>query len=155
MARIFGLEVLHMADADVLPYDYVNYGKEIAAYLETAKKKAGPGMDFGPAMAAAARFSAAASAVGKRQTAPSGDLVKLNLALRDTETAFISEAGLPNRPWYLHTIFAPGEFTGYAAVVIPGVNEAIDAKNVSLAVKQLAVLTDAIDRAAAVLEGAE
>jgi N-acetylated-alpha-linked acidic dipeptidase len=82
-------------------------------------------------------------------------LVKLNLALRDTETAFISEAGLPNRPWYRHTIFAPGEFTGYAAVVIPGVNEAIDAKNVSLAVKQLAVLTDAIDRAAAVLEGAE
>jgi len=155
MARIFGLEVLHMADADVLPYDYVNYGKEIAAYLETAKKKAGPAMDFGPAMAAAARFSAAASAVGKRQTAPSGDLVKLNLALRDTETAFISEAGLPNRPWYRHTIFAPGEFTGYAAVVIPGVNEAIDAKNVSLAVKQLAVLTDAIDRAAAVLEGAE
>ena len=38
-------------------------------------------------------------------------------------------AGLPNRPWYRHTIYAPGEYTGYSAVVIPGVNEAIDAKD--------------------------
>ncbi len=40
MARVFGLEVLHMADADVLPYDYVTYGKQIIAYLEAARKKA-------------------------------------------------------------------------------------------------------------------
>src|SRR6202041_4087774 len=31
MARIFGLEALRMAEADVLPYDYEEYGKEIAA----------------------------------------------------------------------------------------------------------------------------
>ena len=155
MARVLGLEVIHMSDADVLPYDYVNYGKEIAAYLEAAKKKTGPGMDFGPAEAASGRFSAAAEAVAKRQHAPAGDLIALNAALRATEAAFISEAGLPNRAWYRHTIFAPGEFTGYAAVVIPGVNEAIDAKNVTLAVKQLAVLTEALNRAAGVLEGAK
>ena len=118
MARVLGLEVIHMSDADVLPYDYVNYGKEIAAYLEAAKKKTGPGMDFGPAEAASGRFSAAAEAVAKRQHAPAGDLVALNAALRATEAAFISEAGLPNRAWYRHTIFAPGEFTGYAAVVM-------------------------------------
>src|SRR5580704_18132492 len=40
MARVFGLEVLRMSDADVLPYDYEEYGKEIAAYLETAKTRA-------------------------------------------------------------------------------------------------------------------
>ncbi len=39
-ARVMGLEVLHMADCDVLPYDYVTYGKEIESYLEQAKKKA-------------------------------------------------------------------------------------------------------------------
>ncbi len=39
-ARVFGLEVLHMADADVLPYDYVTYGKEIEQYLDAAQKKA-------------------------------------------------------------------------------------------------------------------
>jgi N-acetylated-alpha-linked acidic dipeptidase len=64
----------------------------------------------------------------------------------------VSEAGLPNRPWYKHTIYAPGEFTGYAAVVIPGVNEAIDAKDASRAAQQLTVLTQALDRAAKTLE---
>src|ERR1700692_2870418 len=40
MARVFGLESLRMADADVLPYDYEEYGKEIAAYLDVAGKRA-------------------------------------------------------------------------------------------------------------------
>ena len=40
MARVFGIEVLRMADADVLPYDYEEYGKEVMAYLDTARKKA-------------------------------------------------------------------------------------------------------------------
>jgi len=60
---------------------------------------------------------------------------------------------LPNRPWFRHSIYAPGQYTGYAAVVIPGVNEAIDAKNAQVAGEQLQALTDALNRAAAVLEG--
>ena len=44
--------------------------------------------------------------------------------------------------------------TGYAAVVIPGVNEAIDARDPNLAAQQLTVLTQAIDRAAAILSAA-
>ena len=64
----------------------------------------------------------------------------------------MSEAGLPNRPWYRHTIYAPGEFTGYAAVVIPGVNEAIDAKDAGRAAQQLSVLTQALDLAARTLD---
>jgi hypothetical protein len=36
--------------------------------------------------------------------------------------------------------------------VIPGVNEAIDAKNTQLVAEQLQVLTDALNRAAGVLE---
>jgi N-acetylated-alpha-linked acidic dipeptidase len=86
--------------------------------------------------------------------APSGDLAKLNHALRQAETALLTEAGLPNRPWYRHTIFAPGEFTGYSAVVLPGVNEAIDSKDSILAAQQLAVLTQALERAALVLDAA-
>ncbi len=41
MARVFGLEALRMADTDVLPYDYVTYARQIAEYLEAAKRKAG------------------------------------------------------------------------------------------------------------------
>src|SRR5271155_139258 len=70
-ARVFGIEVLHMADTDVLPYDYVNYGKEITEYLDTAKKKADEakvsGLDFAPALAAAKRSPPAAEAAQKKQ----------------------------------------------------------------------------------------
>jgi len=156
MARVLGLEALRMADADVLPYDYVAYTREISAYLEAAKHRAADAglgaLNFAPAQAAAARFSAAAQRAFARQSAPSGDLARLNLALRQTETALLSDAGLPHRPWYRHTIFAPGEFTGYSAVVLPGVNEAISAQDANLAAQQLQVLTQALNRAASVLE---
>jgi N-acetylated-alpha-linked acidic dipeptidase len=157
MARVFGLEALRMADADVLPYDYVSYAHEITSYIEAAKQKSrdqGLTLDFGPAQAAARRFSTAAEHVRSLQLAASGDLAKLNRALRQAETDLTSEAGLPNRPWFRHTIFAPGEYTGYAAVVIPGVNEAIASKDQSRAAQQLAVLTQALTRAAQTLEGA-
>ena len=157
MARVFGLEALRMADADVLPYDYVAYAHEINSYIDAAKRKAadqGLSLDFPAAQAAATRLSVAAERVRGLQIAASGDLPKLNLALRQTETDLTSEAGLPNRPWFRHTIFAPGEYTGYAAVVIPGVNEAIDSKNQQRAAQQLAVLTQALNRAAQTLEGA-
>jgi N-acetylated-alpha-linked acidic dipeptidase len=156
MARILGLEALHMADADVLPYDYATYGREITSYIETAKRKvAARGLDFEPAEAASARFTKAAEAVHSRQISPGAKPAQLNMLLRETEADFISPTGLPNRGWYKHTIYAPGEYTGYAAVVIPGVNEALDAKDPATASQQLDVLTQALNRAATTLEAAE
>src|SRR6201996_2751761 len=65
-ARVFGLEILHMADTDVLPYDYQLYGKEIVGYLEAAQKLAttkGLTLDFTAALASANRFAAAGTAI--------------------------------------------------------------------------------------------
>jgi N-acetylated-alpha-linked acidic dipeptidase len=156
-ARVFGLEVLNMADADVLPYDYATYAREIGEYLFNAQKKAdgdGVKLDFTAANVAAKRFFTAAKAVKQRQEHSSGGEAALNAALRQTEEDLLTQKGLPNRPWYRHTIYAPGEYTGYAAVVIPGVNEAIDAKKAQLAQEQLGVVTAALTRAAVTLEGA-
>jgi N-acetylated-alpha-linked acidic dipeptidase len=99
-------------------------------------------------------MAAAAQRVHTLQLAPSGDLAKLNLALRQTETALILDAGLPNRPWYRHSIYAPGVYTGYSAVVLPGVNDALDAKDLGRASLQLAELTQALERATHALESA-
>ena len=159
MARVFGLEVLHMADADVLPYDYVTYGKAISAYIEAAQKKAEEagvtGLDFSRAKGAAEKFTQLAEKVRARQEADAAaapqQLAALNGQLRAVEEGFLSEAGLPNRPWFKHTIYAPGEYTGYAAVVIPGVNEAIDAKDGARAQAQMSVLVEAIERASGTL----
>ncbi len=154
-ARVLGLEVLHMADADVLPYDYGMYGEEIVGYLAAAEEhaaKAKMALDFTAADGAAKRLAAAGAAIRAVQTNPPADTAALNTALRAAEGALLNPVGLPRRPWYKHAIYAPGEFTGYAAVVIPGVNEGIDAPDAPRAQSQLASLADALNRAAGVLE---
>jgi N-acetylated-alpha-linked acidic dipeptidase len=156
-ARIFGLEILHMADSDVLPYDYQLYGKEIAGYLGDAQRHATTGkldLDFAPTLAAAHRFEAAGASLRARQLSPPENPVALNKALREAEGALLNPDGLPHRPWYKHTIYAPGEYTGYAAVVIPGVNEAIGEPDANRAKAQLLQLAEALDRASAILEAA-
>ncbi len=77
----------------------------------------------------------------------------MNQALLATERALLVSQGLPHRPWFRHAIYAPGEYTGYAAVVIPGVNEALDKGDSDRVREQLATLTGALDRAAKTLEG--
>jgi N-acetylated-alpha-linked acidic dipeptidase len=144
-----------MADADVLPYDYAHYGHEIISYLKTAESKpAAKYIDFTNALAAAQRFAAAGNSVRALQLGTGNTSHKLDASLRAAEAALINPAGLPTRTWYKHTIYAPGEYTGYAAVVIPGVNEALDAKDPARATAQLAVLTNALNHAAEVLESA-
>jgi N-acetylated-alpha-linked acidic dipeptidase len=158
MARVYGLEALRMADTDVLPYDYEEYGKEIAAYLEVARKRADGkfgdhALDFKAVTLAARHFEEGGARILSKQRNPPRDPDRLNQALRATERALLVPQGLPHRPWFRHAIYAPGEYTGYAAVVIPGVNEAIDKGDAERARQQLAALTAALDRAAKVLEG--
>jgi N-acetylated-alpha-linked acidic dipeptidase len=158
MARIFGLEALRMADADVLPYDYEEYGKEVAAYLDIAGKRAenkfgNRALDFNAVTAAARHFQDAGAKILSKQKNPPRDRARLNQALCSAERALLVSEGLPHRPWFRHAIYAPGEYTGYAAVVIPGVNEALDKGDADRARQQLAVLAAALERAAKALEG--
>ena len=157
MAGIFGIEILHMAQADVLPFDYEGYGSEISQYIDTAEKKAQKQFgtqspSFAAVREAAKRFTAAGKTIGVAQHQPPADPARLNATLHDAEHALLIPEGLPKRPWFKHSIYAPGEFTGYAAVVIPGVNEGIDANDLARTTKQLDVLAGALNRAAQVLE---
>jgi N-acetylated-alpha-linked acidic dipeptidase len=157
MARIYGLEVLRLAGADVLPYDYEAYGREISVYIKDAQNKArehmaGKAPDFKPAIQAVEHFTKAGASLRARQHRLPKDAARLNRALIDAERALLLPEGLPNRSWYHHAIFAPGQYTGYAAVVIPGVNEAIDKGDADLVKKQIAALAAALDRARSVME---
>ncbi len=157
MARVFGLEALRMADCDVLPYDYEEYGKEVSAYLDAAGKRAANkfgehAIDFNKAMNAAKRFQDAGAKILSKQKNPPRDVARLNHALLNAERALLVPEGLPHRPWFRHSIYAPGEYTGYAAVVIPGVNEALDKGDAEAVRGQLATITVALERAAKVLD---
>jgi N-acetylated-alpha-linked acidic dipeptidase len=156
MARIYGLEAIRMASTDVLPLDYEEYGKEIGEYVKAAEQRARTAFgeqapSFADAVKAAERLQKAGAVLMRLQANAIGDPGVLNLVLRSAERAFLID-GLPNRPWFKHVIYAPGEHTGYAAVVIPGVNEAIESNNLGLTKEQLQVLTGALNRAAGALE---
>lgn len=60
------------------------------------------------------------------QKALLAELESINGVYRGLERAFISKGGLPGRSWYKSLLFAPGRYTGYAGVVLPGVTEAKD-----------------------------
>jgi N-acetylated-alpha-linked acidic dipeptidase len=157
MARVYGVQILRMANADVLPYNYEDYGKEIGVYIEAAQKKAASAFgakapSFAAVADAAKRLVSAGAAAMERQRDRTADASKINAALLKAERAFLLPHGLPNRPWFRHAIYAPGQYTGYAAVVIPGVNEAIDAKDLARTQQQIAALATALNRAAETLK---
>lgn len=157
IARVIGLQVLRMSEADVLSYDYEVYGRAVAGYLTATKKRAADTLgdhspNFEAALAAADRLAKAGATI-KHLPPPSGErLTGLNRALRDTETALLLPNGLPRRPWFKHAIYAPADLKGYAASVIPGVNEAIQRGDAAVAAEQLQALTAALNRATQTLE---
>ena len=157
MARIFGLEVLRMSSADVLPYDYENYGKEILVYLDAAKNKSkerfgDKAPNFSSALEGARRLQEVGAKMLQKQRQVPAEPDRMNAKLREAERTLLIPEGLPNRPWYRHAIYAPGQYTGYAAVVIPGVNEAIDRGDLRRTEQQIAALAAALNRAVQLLD---
>jgi N-acetylated-alpha-linked acidic dipeptidase len=156
-ARVFGLEILHMANAEVLPLDEGAYAEAIHGYLYQARRRStayGMNLDFAAALASADSFAASARAAHAAGLSSHGDAAHLNAALIAAEHALVVPEGLPLRPWYRQAVYAPGLATGYAPEELPGINDAIDAKDARRAQEQLAKLVQALGRAAASLTAA-
>ena len=164
-SQVTGVALLRLADAEVLPFDYESYGRQILEYVseieQQAVKASADGakkVDFAGLRAAAEAFAQAGAAVRARGetllSAPDqGGLARINRRLMMAERDLIDPAGLPDRPWYRHVIYAPGLYTGYGVKTIPGVREAIDAANFSRAADQAQVVVRALQRAARRLSG--
>jgi len=75
-------------------------------------------------------------------------LKALNKALYQAEQSLLTNDGLPRRPWYKHTIYAPGFYTGYGVKTMPGVREAIEQRDWKEAQDQIKITADAISRLA-------
>ncbi|MFI5309956.1 MAG: transferrin receptor-like dimerization domain-containing protein, partial [Gemmatimonadales bacterium] len=58
----------------------------------------------------------------------------------------------PGRPWFRHALYAPRPT--YAAMMLPGIQEAVDGKDWALAASQAAALATRINAAAALVERA-
>ncbi len=72
----------------------------------------------------------------------------LNEILMHLERAMSRSEGLPGRPWYRHQIYAPGLLTGYGVKTLPGVREAIEARDWDEAESQVVIAAGVLDRVA-------
>ncbi len=72
--------------------------------------------------------SALAKAQAEGATLSPQALASLNTDLLKIQRTFLTERGLPERPWFKHQLYAPGAYTGYGAKPIAAVREYMDEK---------------------------
>lgn len=61
-------------------------------------------------------------------TVSQSSIHEVNLDLIEVQKAFLTDRGLPERPWFKHQVYAPGAYTGYGAKPIAAVREYMDQK---------------------------
>ncbi len=108
-------------------------------------------MRFAPIRREPPRLNRALDDLCGRDGVPKESLARLNKAIAQVERAFSLGGGLPGRPWFKHSIYAPGVTTGYGAWPLPAVRQALEEKKPER-LRPLATETAAsIDKATAAL----
>ena len=176
-AQLWGTVALRLADADGLPFDYVDYGSQIKDFfsesVKTAKRRnLQNAFDEKEMRDAIEEFSNEAARVEKsrqetvteieRSRVEASDrhrksqerLRRINDALLATERSLTDARGLRGRPWYRHQIYAPGFYTGYAAQPLPDFRQAIEDRSTANASEALGRIVAALKRATEVLRKA-
>jgi N-acetylated-alpha-linked acidic dipeptidase len=121
-----------------------------------------PFFDFTVLDAAAARLkksadaydTAFAEATASDFRLPAGEIKQLNTLLQGVEQTLTNRAGLPGREWYQHMLYAPGQFTGYAAKTLPALRESIELRHWSSAIDYIPVVAAVLNTAATRLDQA-
>jgi len=109
-----------------------------------------PAIDFAPLDAAAKAlhasaqaFDAAYAASGSKPSAKQS--AQINELMGRMEQALTDPDGLPGREWFKHMIYAPGLLTGYGVKTVPGVREALEARDWQGADKYAAITAKVLD----------
>jgi N-acetylated-alpha-linked acidic dipeptidase len=162
--------MLRLADAAVLPFEFAHFARVVTGYLDEIQKEAEGSsrhLDFSPLRRDlealtenASKYDALLEAMEANGGADPDRLRDLNALLIRSERVLTRSEGLPNRPWYKHQIYAPGFYTGYEVKTLPGIREAVEEKNWTLAQHETAVvgeclsdLNTVVDRAVSALSG--
>jgi N-acetylated-alpha-linked acidic dipeptidase len=146
LAQYTSTALMRLADASVLPFEFGRLAATISFYVDDIQRQAQRGtqrLNFNGLLRElddlklnSDKFDALLEAAALKNTLNPLRLAAVNQALLRSERALTRPEGLPNRSWYKHQIYAPGFYTGYAVKTLPGVREAVDAKDWTLARKQ-------------------
>lgn len=157
-ARVATAMMMRMANAEVLPYDYAEFGRTMQQYVAPVDRAAQAKtwkLDTGPLAAALRAMEAAGVAFNATRdsvlaaTPAKGAVANANAQLMQVERALTRPEGLRTRPWYRNLIYVADENNGYANMVFPSVNEAIRAGDAALAQRELNDLVERFGRATA------
>ena len=129
-------------NADVPPFLYSAYAEEVEGYIADLNDRAGREPDRRPRPAECADHRVGSRRGGcggahlraaRRRGTDTRELRRLARALRRQERLLTAARGLPDRAWFKHQIYAPGRVTGYAAVFLPALDEAIEDGDAAIA----------------------
>jgi N-acetylated-alpha-linked acidic dipeptidase len=165
-AQTTGTLLVRLADATVLPFEYGNVVRTYRRYVseiesEARKKSEVRSLDLSNVRASIDRLEQAslefervlAATLQKspqQLRAARRTLSDANRQLFQAEQALSDEAGLPERAWFKHLIYAPGFYTGYGVKTMPGIREAVeDRPNLAVATREAARVAAAIELYAA------
>ena len=165
LVQLWGVVAMRLAEADVVPLDYAPYASTIARFVDEIQgrqqvlkpeefadlRAAVADMDSAATSLNAARATLLSSSNQASGTTAATTAESINRRLMQVERALLDPAGIPNRPWFRHQVYAPKHT--YAPELLPGVAEALDAGDAPRARQQLQVLAAAIRRAAAAMQG--
>ena len=161
MTQIWGILALRLASADILPFDYAAYADELLSQLKALQnenKHSTITKDRPERLRALLREWEKIAADLHRNLITrleSGELTgaaKINASLQGLEQILLLESGLPLRPWFKHLVYAPGLHSGYAAVVFPGIQDALEMNDEAEASNQVDRLAEVFQRMIEALE---
>ncbi len=124
--------------------------------LSPASKGEVPKLDFSPlknAVDSLKKSTNALAIVWEKDLQTGNNHQQLNEHLYQAEQQLLTAEGLPHRPWFRHTLYASGFYTGYDAKTLPGIREAIEQRNWTEAQEQIGVAAKSILRLAGYLAG--
>jgi N-acetylated-alpha-linked acidic dipeptidase len=110
-------------------YVYANDPTE--TYIAQAKKDEVPFLNFSSLQNAMNALEKATTQYADLvpNSSPTINKENLNKLIYTAEQKLLLDAGLPNRPWYKHSVYAPGFYTGYGVKTLPGIREAIEQRD--------------------------
>jgi N-acetylated-alpha-linked acidic dipeptidase len=159
-ARIGTAALLRIANAEILPYDYVEYARTVRRFSSQIErsiadkhwKLSGAVLSaaVGRMESAAVEFNAARDRALAAQLSPA-IAKQVNATLLGVERQLIRPQGLVTRPWFRNLVYASDENNGYSTMALPSVNEAIRLGDESAVERELADLVKRFDAATEVL----
>ena len=161
LAQVFGVAVMRLADAAVLPYRYSHYAHKISDFLDDAGTWGDVKLSLNNAKALAAEIAKRSEALERRIDEniesgrwPDASTALLNDRLTHLEQDLLDESGSPAERWYRHVIYGWNIYSLYDGQPLPGLAEAIRLKDPARVAEETARIESALRRMLAELRRA-